>query len=174
MDISNVVTTEYRGFSTDTPISKLVGAFEDASCKGVVVQRDGDFEGIVTRRQLATSHHPPDEKAGSLVWHVPRLAPTEDVREVAQLMIDSDCEVLPVFEGDDLVGVVTADDLLRVVVDRSPFVFYRFRVRPEARFEFVSETVRDVYGYSPEEFYQNPEILARRIPVDDRINRPTR
>jgi CBS domain-containing protein len=84
--------------------------------RGVVVRGD-DFQGVVTRRHLATSHHQPDEKIGSLVWHVPRLAPDEDIRQTAQLMIDSDAQLLPVFEGKDLLGVVTSDAILRAVED---------------------------------------------------------
>jgi CBS domain-containing protein len=79
------------------------------------VVRDDVFEGIITRRQLATSHHQPNEKIGSLVWHVPRLVPDEDVRKVAQLMIDSDTRLLPVFDGGELVGVVTVDAILEKV-----------------------------------------------------------
>ncbi|WP_435348874.1 CBS domain-containing protein [Haloarchaeobius sp. HRN-SO-5] len=114
MDIADIVSEDYVEFSPDARVSKLVGTFEDPAVKGVVVHGD-EFEGVVTRRQLATSHHPPDEKIGSLVWHVPRLAPDEDVRTVAQLMIDSDSQVLPVFEGQELVGVVTVDDVLEAV-----------------------------------------------------------
>nr|WP_321162988.1 CBS domain-containing protein [Halolamina rubra] len=114
MDIASIVTEDYVSFSPDTTVSKLVGAFDDPSVKGVVVDGD-EFEGVVTRKQLATSHHPPDEKIGSLVWHVPRLAPDEDVRKVAQLMIDSDAPLLPVFRGSDLAGVVTVDGLLEAV-----------------------------------------------------------
>jgi CBS domain-containing protein/ribosome-associated translation inhibitor RaiA len=114
MDIEDIVSQEYVTFSPETRVSKLAGTFDDPSVEGVVVYGD-EFEGVVTRRQLATSHHQPDEKLRSLVWHVPRLGPTEDVRRVAQLMIDSDARLLPVFEGDSLVGVVTADDVLRAV-----------------------------------------------------------
>jgi CBS domain-containing protein/ribosome-associated translation inhibitor RaiA len=114
MDIANIVSEDYTEFSPDTPVSKLAGAFEDTSLRGVVVHGD-EFEGVVTRRQLATSHHQPNEKLDSLVWHVPRLAPDEDVRKVAQLMIDSDSQILPVFEGEELVGVVTADGILEAV-----------------------------------------------------------
>jgi CBS domain-containing protein/ribosome-associated translation inhibitor RaiA len=114
MDIEDIVSQEYVTFSPETRVSKLAGTFDDPSVEGVVVYGD-EFEGVVTRRQLATSHHQPDEKLRSLVWHVPRLDPTEDVRRVAQLMIDSDARLLPVFEGDSLVGVVTADDVLRAV-----------------------------------------------------------
>ncbi|WP_423751782.1 CBS domain-containing protein [Salinirarus marinus] len=114
MDITDIVSEDYVEFPPDTPVSKLVGTFDDPTVKGVVVRGDV-FEGVVTRRQLATSHHQPNEKIGSLVWHVPRLVPDEDVRKVAQLMIDSDTRLLPVFDGGELVGVVTVDAILEKV-----------------------------------------------------------
>ncbi|MFA9517397.1 CBS domain-containing protein [Halopenitus sp. H-Gu1] len=114
MDIANIVSEDYVEFSPETTVSKLAGAFEDPTTKGVLVHGE-EFEGVVTRRQLAASHHQPNEKLGSLVWHVPRLAPDEDVRKVAQLMIDGDSHVLPVFEGQELIGVVTVDDILEEV-----------------------------------------------------------
>lgn len=115
MDIRNLVSTDYVTLQADQRVSKLVGAFDDPAVKGIVVTDDGDFAGIVTRRQLAASQHQPEEKIRSLVWSVPRLAPGEDVREVARLMIDSDTKLLPVFEGDDLLGVVTGDDIISEV-----------------------------------------------------------
>ncbi|KAB1190588.1 CBS domain-containing protein [Haloferax sp. MBLA0076] len=118
MDISEIVSKEYVELPPDEQVSKLVGAFEDPTVQGVVVRGD-EFEGIVTRKQLATSHHQPEKKLKSLVWHVPHLAPDEDVRNVAQLMLDSDSKFLPVFDGRELLGVVTADDILRAV---TPFL----------------------------------------------------
>ncbi|QLG47697.1 CBS domain-containing protein [Natrinema halophilum] len=114
MDIADIVSEEYIEFTPDTTVSKLVGTFADSDVKGVVIRSD-EFEGVVTRKQLASSHRQPNEKLGSLVWHVPRLAPDEDIRKVAQLMIDSDSHVLPVFEGNELIGVVTADGILEKV-----------------------------------------------------------
>ncbi len=114
MNIADIVSTEYVELDPEASVSKLVGTFEDSDLKGVLVRGD-EFEGVVTRKQLASSHHQPNEKLGSLVWHVPRLAPDEDIREVAQLMIDTDAQILPVFEGRELIGVVTVDDILRKV-----------------------------------------------------------
>ncbi|MEF8914527.1 CBS domain-containing protein [Natronomonas sp.] len=114
MEITDIISDDYVERSPETRVSKLVSAFEDPTVKGVVVNGD-EFEGVVTRRQLATSHHQPNEKIGSLVWHVPRLDPNEDVRKVAQLMIDSDAQLLPVFEGQELIGVVTVDGILEAV-----------------------------------------------------------
>ena len=114
MDIADIVSDDYVEFEPGTRVSKLAGAFDDPAVTGVVILGD-EFEGVVTRRQLATSHHQPNEKVDSLVHHVPRLAPDEDIRKVAQLMIDGDSQLLPVFEGETLIGVVTADDVLRHV-----------------------------------------------------------
>ena len=111
MDITDIVSTEFVEFAPDTRVSKLVGTFADADIRGVVV-RGEEFEGVVTRRQVASSHRKPDQKVGSLVWHVPRLSPDEDIRKVARLMIDADSQFLPVFEGRELRGVVTVDDVL--------------------------------------------------------------
>lgn len=115
MDVSSLVSTEYAEVSSDTRIAKVVAAFDDPTCRGVIVTNSGSFEGVITHRQLVASHHAPDQKAGSSVWAVPRIGPDEDVRRVAQLMIDGDVRLLPVFDGQQLVGVVTADDLLQHV-----------------------------------------------------------
>jgi len=114
MDIADIVSDEYASFPPETPVSKLVGVFADSSVTGVVVH-DDEFEGIVTRRQLVTSHHQPNQKLRSLLWHVPKLSPEEDIRDVARLMLDSDSRLLPVFEGSTLLGVVTGDAVLQKV-----------------------------------------------------------
>jgi CBS domain-containing protein len=115
MNIENVVTGEYQQIDANATVSKLSGAFEDPTVKAIVVTEDGEYRGLVTRRQLATSHRSPDQKVASLVWHVPRVDPTADVREVARLMVGGQTMVLPVIEGDDLVGVVTAENLIELV-----------------------------------------------------------
>ncbi|MEF8787091.1 MAG: CBS domain-containing protein [Haloarculaceae archaeon] len=114
MNIANIVSENYVELEPEATVSKLVGIFEDRTVKGVVVYGD-EFEGVVTRRQLATSHHQPNEKLRRLVWHVPRLSPDEDIRKVARLMIDSDSHLLPVFDGNTLSGVVTVDGILEAV-----------------------------------------------------------
>ena len=115
MDIGDIVSTEYEEISSDERAAKLQAVFDDPAVKGVIVVGEGGYEGVVTRRQLATSNLSPDRKVGSLVWNVPRVAPDEDVREVSRLMIDGDTRILPVFEGQRMVGVVTGDDLLHAV-----------------------------------------------------------
>ncbi len=115
MDVTDIVSTDYVELAPDTPVSKLVGVLDDPSVPGVVVRDGGNLRGVVTRRQLTASHRHPNAKVGSLVWHVPTVEPTTDVREVARLMLDGDARLLPVCEGPHLRGVVTADALLDAV-----------------------------------------------------------
>ncbi|MEF8824749.1 MAG: CBS domain-containing protein [Halapricum sp.] len=56
-----------------------------------------------------------EAKGGSQAQHVPTVDRTEDVREVARLMIGSDAKTLPVLDDDRVVGVVTGDAVLEAV-----------------------------------------------------------
>ena len=115
MKITEVIDEEFETFDDGTPVSKLRSAFEETNRKALLVTTDGEFDGIVTRRDVLSSHQPAKRKAKSLVRPVPTIGRHEDLREAARLMIGGDTRVLPVVEGDTVVGVVTADDLLEHV-----------------------------------------------------------
>lgn len=44
----------------------------------------------------------------------------------------------------------------------SKYISYRYRLRPEPAFEYVSSNVVDLVGYTPEEHYADPD-LGRKI-----------
>ncbi|WP_136717540.1 CBS domain-containing protein [Halorientalis salina] len=115
MDISEILSTKFTEFDIDTPLSKVGGAFENQELDAVVVMDGEEYRGVVSRRQLASSSNQPSAKVGTQVQHVPTVDRTEDVREVARLMIGSDAKTLPVLDGDRVVGVVTADAILEAV-----------------------------------------------------------
>ncbi len=116
MDIADTATTEYTAVDPDTTVSKLRGTFDsDIELRTVVVTEDGDPRGVVTERQLVSSHHEPERKAESVIKHPPTVDRTEDAREVARLMVENEVKLLLVEEADDFYGVVTARDLIRDV-----------------------------------------------------------
>jgi CBS domain-containing protein len=115
MNISAIVSQEFRTLDAEAPISKVTGAFDDPALKAVVVTGDSDYEGVVTHRQLLGSHRKPGAKVGSLVYHAPTVSETTNVREAARLMVESRAMVLPVLSGESLAGVVHANDLLAAV-----------------------------------------------------------
>lgn len=116
MDISEILSSKFTEFDVGTPLSKVAGAFENQELDAVVVTDGEEYRGVVSRRQLAASSNQPSAKVGSRVQHVPTVDRTEDVREVARLMIGSGGKTLPVIGGDDkVVGVVTGDRVLEAV-----------------------------------------------------------
>ncbi|MDS0301091.1 CBS domain-containing protein [Halogeometricum sp. S1BR25-6] len=115
MDISEILSPKFTEFDIGTPLSKVTGAFENQELDAVVVTDGDEYRGVVSRRQLASSSNQPSAKVGSQVQHVPTVDRTEDVREVARLMIGSDAKTLPVLDDDRVVGVVTADAVLKAV-----------------------------------------------------------
>ncbi|KAB1190480.1 CBS domain-containing protein [Haloferax sp. MBLA0076] len=115
MDISEILSPKFTEFDIGTPLSKVAGAFENQELDAVIVTDGDEYRGIVSRRQLASSSNQPSAKVGSQVQHVPTVDRTEDVREVARLMIGSDAKTLPVLRDDRVVGVVTGDAVLEAV-----------------------------------------------------------
>lgn len=117
MDIADAVTTDYVAVDADERVAKLMGAFRENSRLKVVFVLDGDDDlaGVVSRKELLSSHHPPDQRANSVMRSPPTVSRTEDVRETARLMVESELKTLPVFEGSNLVGAVSSWSLLDLV-----------------------------------------------------------
>lgn len=56
----------------------------------------------------------------------------------------------------------------RRLAENAPDVIYRINLVPEHRFEFVSPAVEQMTGYTPEEYYRDPNLLANIAHPDDR------
>lgn len=150
MDITTLISTEYESFEPNDTISTLVGTFADPSVRGVIVE-DDRYHGVVTRRQLATSHHQPNQRLGSIVTNVPRLHRDEGVRRVAQLMVHSDAFLLPVMDDGSIAGVVTADAIVDAVRDS----FTTVDVAAVMSDELVTLSVEDTLGRAIPQFREH-------------------
>jgi CBS domain-containing protein len=117
MDIADIATREYVEVDADERLSKVRSIFEHENPKGVIVTNDGGYRGVVTQQQLLQSHVEDDTKAGAMVKSAPKVERTDNVRDVARMLVEGDTKVAPVFEGDELWGIVTADAILEAVID---------------------------------------------------------
>lgn len=151
MDITDLIEQEFESVESDRPVSSVLSAFSEPGTKAIVVTDDGAYAGVVTRRELVSSHQPPGQKVGTVRVSAPTVTGKTGVRETARLMIQSGVYTLPVLEGtDEVVGVVTATDLLSAVGSRfdvfdvgevySPDLV---TVRPETTFGQVLARFRD-------------------------------
>jgi CBS domain-containing protein/ribosome-associated translation inhibitor RaiA len=117
MDIANITTREYAEVDTGDRLGKVRSVFEDRNPKAIVVTEDGDYEGVITQKQLLQSHIEDHTKAAALVTSAPQVDRHEDIRDTARMLVEADTKAAPVFEGEQLWGIVTEDDILEAVLD---------------------------------------------------------
>jgi CBS domain-containing protein len=117
MDIADIATREYVEVSADERLGKVRSVFERENPKGVIVTEGEEYAGIITQRALLQSHVEDSTKAAALAGSAPKIDRTEDVRDVARMLIEGDTKVAPVFESGELWGVVSADGLLGAVLE---------------------------------------------------------
>lgn len=116
MDIADIATRDYVTVDADERLSKVRSRFERENPKGFVVTADSEYEGVINERQLVQSHVQDSAKVRGLVQPAPKVGKEDDVREVARVLVEGGTRVVPVFEGESVWGVVTADDILSAVL----------------------------------------------------------
>ncbi len=80
-----------------------------------VVAPDGQFVGLVLRRDILQSDAPDDQPLGSLVRPTPAaLSPSDTLRHAADRMVQGDVGRLPVVENGLLVAILSRKDLQAV------------------------------------------------------------
>ena len=121
MDITDIAVQEFVEVEADTRVSKVRAIFDKENPKGVVVMDDGDYIGIVAEKHLLQSHVEDQTKVAAVVrssrsgGKPPKVGRHDDVREVCRVLVEADVKIAPVYEGDNLWGIVAADDILRAV-----------------------------------------------------------
>lgn len=61
-----------------------------------------------------------------------------------------------------------SEERYRLLTELSPDIIYRLRLSPVSRYEFISPIVATLTGYSPEDFYSDPDLTLKIIHPDDR------
>jgi CBS domain-containing protein/ribosome-associated translation inhibitor RaiA len=117
MNIADIATTDHAEVSADQRLGKVRALFEEENPRGLIVTDDGEYVGVITPRSLMQSHVEDSTKANALMTAAPQVERTSDVRDVARMLVEGNTKVAPVFEGDDLWGIVTADAILEAVLE---------------------------------------------------------
>src|ERR671933_1576129 len=106
-------------------------------------------------------------RVSEAMTHDVRVAsPDQSIREAARIMAEIDAGVLPVGEGDRLVGMVTDRDIaVRAVAEgKGPDTPVREVMTPEVRYVSEDESLRDAADSMARE-------QVRRLPVVNRDKR---
>jgi CBS domain-containing protein/ribosome-associated translation inhibitor RaiA len=117
MDIADIATREYVQVDSDERLAKVRSLFDRENPKSVIVMEDDEYVGIITERQLLQSHVDDDTKAGKMTRTAPQVDRTENVRDVARMLVEGGVKLAPVFEANELWGVVTEGAILEAVLE---------------------------------------------------------
>ncbi|WP_049900060.1 CBS domain-containing protein [Natrinema sp. J7-1] len=122
MNIADIATTEFIEVDVGTRMGKVRSMFENGNPKGIIVTDDGEYEGVISEREILQSHVEDDAKVAALTkpsrsTPSPKVDRQEDVRETARVLVESNAKVAPVFENGDLWGVITNDAILKAVLE---------------------------------------------------------
>ncbi|WP_435333530.1 CBS domain-containing protein [Haloarchaeobius sp. TZWWS8] len=122
MDISDIATPEFIEVDVQERLGKVRSLFENENPKGIIVTRDGEYEGVVSEREILQSHVEDDAKVAALVKPsrnapAPKVDRHEDIRETARVLVEGGVKIAPVFEDDELWGIVTVDAILEAVLE---------------------------------------------------------
>jgi CBS domain-containing protein/ribosome-associated translation inhibitor RaiA len=117
MDIADIATTDHAEVSADEQLGKVRAVFDTENPRGIIVTNDGEYAGVITQRSLMQSHVEDSTKVSALMDSAPQVERTAGIRDVARMLVEGNTKVAPVFEGDELWGIITADAILDAVLE---------------------------------------------------------
>lgn len=122
---ADVMTRDIVTLGPDATVEQALAVMLDLGVRHLPIVVDGRFTGLVDDRLLALAHvadgAPDGRSVMALMTHyVPQVAVDADLPRVARLVGDSGCDAVVVMdEAGELVGIVTATDLVRAIAGQA-------------------------------------------------------
>ena len=123
MRVREVMSTDVVAVDASDSVDDAVGRMLDRGTGSVVVEKAGNPAGILTKVDVLTAGHAHDRPLSEIPVYAAAshplitVEPSATVRAAAARMFDYGVHHLPVADGLDLVGIVTATDLLEAQDD---------------------------------------------------------
>ena len=106
----------------DTSVLEALRIMADQNIGSVVVMEGEKFTGIVTERDYSRKvvlkgKSSTDTKVSEIMsTDFPRITPMDTVEQCMQLLSSKNLRYLPVFDGDDLAGIVSINDIVKETI----------------------------------------------------------
>ena len=108
--------------SADTSVLDALKIMADQNIGSVVVVDGGQYLGILTERDysrkvILKGKSSTDTKAEEIMSSdIPRITPGDTIDYCMQLMSDRNIRYLPVFDGDNLSGIISINDVVKETI----------------------------------------------------------
>ena len=108
--------------SPDTSVLDALHIMADKNIGSVMVLENGHYLGIVTERDysrkvILRGKHSTDTTVTEIMSSdLPRVTPNDSVDYCMQLMSDKNIRYLPVFDGDQVTGIISINDVVKETI----------------------------------------------------------
>ncbi len=127
-DIIRKKGEEVYSISPEATVFEALKMMADYNTGALLVISDGKVQGILSERDCVRrvdlhGRNSRDTKVADIMTSKVLYAQaTQSIEECIAIMIDKNIRHLPVFDGDELVGLISARDALKEMVDEQKFV----------------------------------------------------
>ncbi|HIG99211.1 MAG TPA: CBS domain-containing protein [Thermoplasmata archaeon] len=97
--------------------SQAVNLFDTTDA--IIVTDHDKYQGMLLKRSLMEPTITLQTKLHTLLTHPPKLTPTTSLEEIACAMVENNIYTLPVLDKDTLLGIVTADDVIKKLTEQT-------------------------------------------------------
>ena len=114
--IRDIMTKDVTHATVPGSRDDVLTIFKEKQVSGVPVVKGGRLVGIITRKDML--QHPEEDQIALLMTRNPvTIDPDADVSLAASLILEKGIRRLPVVTDDQLLGIVTITDIVRVIAD---------------------------------------------------------
>jgi CBS domain-containing protein len=113
----DILNQEVEKRDVNDVFSQVINLLNDNDA--VVITDHGKYQGMLLKRSLMESRITMQTKLHTLMTHTPKLATSTPIEEIARIMVENHVYQLPVLNNDALVGIVSADDVVKKLTEQS-------------------------------------------------------
>lgn len=123
--VSDILSRKGSNVTSVTPGTVVIDALKimaDQNIGSVTVMEGNNFLGIMTERDYSRKvtlkgRLPNDTKVGDIMsTDLPRVSPRDTIEQCMQLLSDKNIRYLPVFEGADMCGIISINDVVKEII----------------------------------------------------------
>ncbi len=142
MDIYEIAIPEFLEVDVNDQLGKIRAIFDEKNPKAIIIMEDDEYQGVVTQKRLVSSHIEDQTKVAAVMQSAPQIDRHEDVRDVSRKLVEGGTKAAPVFENNNLYGIITEDAILSAVLESLDAL----QVNDVATTEVISVTEQEDIG----------------------------
>ncbi len=113
----DILQTEVIKRDANDTFSQAINHFNTTDA--IIITDHGKYQGMLLKRTLIEPTVTLQTKLHTMLTHPPKLSPTTPLEEIACAMIENNIYCLPILHNETLLGIVTADDVIRKLTEQT-------------------------------------------------------